>query len=281
MTTVVLDGPGNQAINIPELTSWLKVENVQVISQTSNQLIARGIANGVPATFIYNGTSFGSNSAVITGFSARSDDGKYICKVNEIFLTSSDFSFEPNNNTAIAQLEARLFSGDDYVVGSIEGGSMFARLGTGNDDIQLYSGFENFVNTNQGTDLIEAFGGSGRLLGGRDNDLLELYEGTAFTANGNKGNDILTNFGGSNTLRGGQGDDLLISAGGNSRLIGDRGSDIFGFSVNGFATVVDYLPGVDQLDFSALNSYKFENSIGGTSVISNNAVVGFIENYFI
>ena len=277
---VSLDGSGSQAINIPELTSLLDVENVQVISQTSNQLTARAVANGIPLTIVYSGMEFGTNSAVVTGFSGRSDDGSYIVEVDEIFLTSSDFAFDPNNAAEITELEARLFSGDDLVLGSVDGGSLMARLGPGSDNVVLYSGFENKVNTNQGADWIEGFGGSGQLLGGRDNDLVELYDGTSFTANGNIGDDILINYGGTNTLRGGKGNDTLIGSGGNSRLTGDLGADVFVFTDNGFANVVDYSPGVDQLDFSNLNSYSLVSGVDGTSVLANNIAVGFIENYF-
>jgi Ca2+-binding RTX toxin-like protein len=280
MAFVSLDGSGNQAINIPELTSLLDVENVQVISQTPNQLTARAVANGIPLTAVYTGNDFGTDSAIITGFSGRSDDGSYIVEVDEIFLTSSDFGFDPNNTAEIAQLEARLFSGDDLVLGSVDGGSLMARLGSGNDNVVLYSGFENKVNTNQGADWIEGFGGSGQLLGGLDNDLIELHDGTSFSANGNLGNDTLINYGGTNTLQGGKGNDTLISSGGNSRLIGNLGVDVFIFSENGFANVVDYSPGVDQLDFSNLKSYTLVSEVAGTSVLSNNTTVGFIDNYF-
>ena len=280
MAFVSLDGSSNQAINIPELTSLLDVENVQVISQTSNQLTARAVANGIQLTAVYTGNDFGTNSAVITGFSGRSDDGSYIVEVDEIFLTSSDFGFDPNNTAEIAQLEARLFSGADLVLGSVDGGSLMARLGSGNDTVVLYSGFENKVNTNQGADWVEGFGGSGQLLGGLDNYLIELHDGTSFSANGNLGNDTLINYGGTNTLQGGKGNDTLISSGGNSRLIGNLGADVFIFLENGFANVVDYSLGVDQLDFSNLKSYSLVSEAAGTSVLSNNTTVGFIDNYF-
>lgn len=275
MTYISLDGSGDQALNIPELTSLLDISDVEVISQTSNSLTARAVANGINFTFDYEGTNFGTSSALVNKMSGRSDDNSYIVKVEDVSLTEADLS------ASAAEIEASILSGNDLVLGSLDGGSLWARLGTGNDNVALFSGTQNLINTNQGSDWLEAFGGSGELRGGRDNDLFELHDDASFLSNGNKGNDTLINYGGNSTLRGGQGNDRLVSNGGRSTMYGDLGSDTFVFFENGFGEVMDFQNGIDQLDFSNLANVTFDVVNGGTQVSNNNTIVGFIENYFV
>lgn len=124
--------------------------------------------------------------------------------------------------------------------------------------------------------MLEAFGGSGELRGGRDNDLIELYDGTSFMANGNKGSDTLINYGGDNTLHGGQDNDILASFGGVSTMYGDKGSDTFVFYEDGFGLIIDFQNGVDQLNFANLSNVSLSTNSEGTEVINNGAVIGFI-----
>ena len=157
----------------------------------------------------------------------------------------------------------------DIVTGSlISSDSMVASMMGGNDEVNVYAGFNNFVNGNIGNDIIwveygtdfgsyDGFGGY--FLGGSENDQLYAARGTVTRMNGNFGNDIVKGFRGANgEFRGGADDDILIVH--NGIVFGDKGFDTFlmeipseyiGSTLYEYAWVMDYTPGVDQVAYAS------------------------------
>ena len=92
-----------------------------------------------------------------------------------------------------------------------------ARLLGGNDQVALYSGDKNWVNTNWDDDMLFLKGGSGIARGGLGHDATQLIGGNWTVVNGNQGNDEIVNKGKmAGTLRGGVGNDILINFAGAS-----------------------------------------------------------------
>lgn len=108
---VSLNGSGDQALNITELSSLVKTTDVEILSQTSNRTVVSAKANGLDVTIEYFGSNFGTSSAVITGFNGQSEDGKYLFEIDEIFFTADDTEKDP------VEIEASWFTGDDLVLG--------------------------------------------------------------------------------------------------------------------------------------------------------------------
>ena len=166
-------------------------------------------------------------------------------------------------------------SGDDWVDGSLVGGSVWARLMGGNDVINLFTGLNNFVNGNAGNDVINLAASpdgysDGNILGGRDNDWIIIHEGAVWGVdegmiiNGNKGDDLIENYGKCYQLRGGADNDRIINYGGTCFVWGDRGADTFvpwALNTNGdfggFMEINDFNPYEgDTLDLSNLGTYN-------------------------
>ncbi|MCF3973331.1 M10 family metallopeptidase C-terminal domain-containing protein [Paracoccus salsus] len=135
--------------------------------------------------------------------------------------------------------QIRTGSGNDTIIGGRHrdilheagGGNDLAKLGGGND---------------------VAFGNAGRdtLFGGSGND--KLYGGS--------GNDLLFGQSGADRLWGGPGSDTLVGGGGADRLSGGGGADVFRYDSvadsrtgRGADLIVDFTPGQDHLDLSALD----------------------------
>jgi Ca2+-binding RTX toxin-like protein len=144
-------------------------------------------------------------------------------------------------------------SGDDVLQGTIGADSLIGRAG--NDTYTVnHTGDEVVELANQGIDNVESTI-SYRLA---DNvEKLQLMGGAAINGTGNGldntiiGNDVY------NTLTGGAGDDTLNGWGGKDTLVGDSGNDVFQFSSQFSAdgdTVADFIPGVDELDFSKIDA---------------------------
>lgn len=98
---------------------------------------------------------------------------------------------------------------DDVVDSSTRpSNSTQARMYGGNDQINVYAGYNNSVNGNRGMDTIEVLyedaqpwlydGYGGLFLGGSDNDTLTNFGGTIYRMNGNKGNDFIEGYKGVN-----------------------------------------------------------------------------------
>lgn len=130
-------------------------------------------------------------------------------------------------------------AGDDNLLGGAGADSLSG--GTGNDSLEGGIGDDTLMGAN----------GADTLLGGDDNDMLngggdndELYGGAgADTLNGGTGSD---------TLDGGAGDDVFQMVGDAVILTGD-GADVIELGVNAtFLTVIDFTPGTDSIDLSAI-----------------------------
>ena len=165
-------------------------------------------------------------------------------------------------------------SGDDTILGSTLGYSVWARCMGGNDFIQLQSGLNNFVNGNSGSDTINLYASSdgyqdGNILGGADNDVITVASGTwgvleGNIINGNNGNDTMINYGNCKQLRGGKDNDRIINYGGDTDVWGDKGADTFvpyAVDVNnnwgGIMTIRDFNASEgDVIDLTAIGSYR-------------------------
>lgn len=159
-------------------------------------------ANGFPVTGTINEIGTGSDDEYFTA---------YIENIN----ISLDELFAVVDKETSRQLEAKLLSGDDFLSGSQDGGSIKARMLGGNDFVELFGGDDSDVNGNLGADTFQLFGGGGRIYGGKDNDTIDLYDGFYEFVNGNNGNDLLTNYSEfGNNIRGGKDDDLLVNVNG-------------------------------------------------------------------
>ena len=152
--------------------------------------------------------------------------------------------------------------------------SLKARLLGGNNQVTLYSGDKNWVNTNWDDDMLFLEGGSGIARGGIGHDVIEVSGGNWTVVNGNQGNDEIVNKGKmTGTLRGGVGNDVLINfSGASASFYGDDGADIFKPNVSPedvdgtLMTIKDFEIGVDFLDLSAVDEYFFEYIDGSTFV---------------
>ncbi|MDY6940472.1 MAG: calcium-binding protein [Cyanobacteriota bacterium] len=100
-------------------------------------------------------------------------------------------------------LGLRALDGDDAVIGSSDGETMFG---------------------NRGRDTLTGADGDDIMLGGRDNDRLTGDIGNDFVA-GNIGQDLVEGGEGDDTLRGGQDSDVLLGGNGNDLMYGDFGAD--------------------------------------------------------
>ena len=135
-----------------------------------------------------------------------------------------------------------------------------------NDQVTLYSGDKNWVNTNWDDDMLFLEGGSGIARGGIGHDVIEVSGGNWTVVNGNQGNDEIVNKGKmTGTLRGGVGNDILINfSGASASFYGDDGADIFKPNVSPegvdgtLMTIKNFGVGVDSLDLSAVDEYFFE-----------------------
>ena len=126
--------------------------------------------------------------------------------------------------------------GDDWLVA---GSAPVHMIGGEGADHMLGGAGDDSLEGCEGDDLLIAGAGSNVLLGGAGNDVLI---GAAFDTTG-------ADIGGQNFLNGGDGDDLMI-AGASDYLHGGGGSDAFGLGdwlQGSAATIVDYVPGEDQI----------------------------------
>ena len=126
---------------------------------------------------------------------------------------------------------------DDIVQGSIwDGASMQTRMYGGNDLVDVYAGYENFVNGNKGNDKISILytddetndvrGYGGLFMGGSGDDWLQVNGGSVYRVNGNKGNDLVVGLPGTwGEFRGGSNDDIIVVS--NGIAYGDSGRDSF------------------------------------------------------
>lgn len=287
MATIDLYGTINCGINwptarIPEITNaqlnYFGDNLIQISVDIHVGYWARGYANYY-GNFLTNAD--GSIGGTLTGFDLGLNNGSF-----DIYLTGINESLESvlaagSSEQATREWEASLLTGDDTLIGSLDGGSVSARLMGGDDFLELHSGLLNDVNTNWGNDRIRLFGGGGTVRAGKDDDVIDVVGGQWQHVNGNNSNDIITNYSEfAGTIRGGKGNDTLINADGGGYFYGDLGADTFrpyainssGQIISGVMFVRDFQVGVDSLDLSALGAHNIVYSEGNTLIGS--AVTG-------
>jgi Ca2+-binding RTX toxin-like protein len=115
-------------------------------------------------------------------------------------------------------------------------------------------------------------------IGGSGDDTVS-GNGATNLLSGGLGNDTLSGLGGADTLNGGDGSDTLIGGAGQDILTGGAGADVFDYNANnesGVGTavrdvVMDFLSGIDKLDFSTLDA---NTGIAGNQAFSFNSTAG-------
>ena len=287
MAFVDLYGNADIAVNWP-FSQLPQIENVRLDYLTEDEIgvLADIGIDGLRSGYVtYRGdfstSSDGSITGNLTGFDVGTFDGYTNVFVDGVNLPLESL-VEASGIEAIRSLEASLFTGDDFLDGSIDGGSVVARLGDGNDSAIISSGLFNDVNGNQGNDYFRIEGGSGRIRGGKGSDVVDITGGQYDAINGNNGNDIITNWSEfAGNVRGGQGDDLIIGAGGGMYAYGDLGRDTFKPYVGSSMIVMDYQPGYDSVDLSALGSnYNIVTGTTGLLIGVGSEVVVALEGAF-
>ena len=115
-------------------------------------------------------------------------------------------------------------------------------------------------------------------IGGSGDDTVS-GNGAANQLSGGLGNDTLSGLGGADTLNGGDGNDTLVGGAGQDNLTGGAGADVFDYNTNNESgvgtalrdTVMDFLSGIDKLDFSTLDA---NTGVAGNQAFSLNSTAG-------
>jgi Ca2+-binding RTX toxin-like protein len=115
-------------------------------------------------------------------------------------------------------------------------------------------------------------------IGGSGDDTI-LGSGAANQLSGGLGNDTLSGLAGADTLSGGDGNDTLIGGTGQDNLTGGAGADVFDYNTTNESgvgnavrdVVMDFLSGVDKLDFSTLDA---NTGAVGSQAFSLNGTAG-------
>ena len=141
------------------------------------------------------------------------------------------------------------------------------------------------ITLDSGNAIENAIGGLGddRLIGNTLNNYLEGDLGNDLLSGG-LGDDILFGGLGNNTLTGGDGNDILISGLGTDNLFGGVGNDQFLYTgsaafdstVNGVATIADFLLGSDQLVLSKTLFASLTSDIG--TGFSNSSEFDYVQD---
>lgn len=271
MAFLDLYGIGNQAIAWFESESTiLTFSNIIVTSITPTFREVRAdfrIGNLIKPGFAFVRGNFDINAdgsvsgGVVNEIGIGTDDEFFTTYIEDFSVSVEELLASGESIENARQFEIDLLSGDDFLRGSQDGGSVKARMLGGNDFVEIFGGNDNDVNGNLGADTFELFGGGGRIRGGSEGDTINLYDGFYYVVNGNKGKDILTNYAefGDN-IRGGSDGDLLINRNGLGVFYGDSGSDTFlpfdsGDSYT-YMVVKDFEVGIDQIDLSAVGVFE-------------------------
>ena len=134
-----------------------------------------------PGYVTYHGSFFektdGSLGGTLTGFDVGLDNGSLDLYVGGITKSVDSLLAAATSEQAARDWEASLLTGDDTLIGSLDGGSVAARLMGGDDFLELHSGLLNDVNTNWGNDRIRLFGGGGTVRAGKDDDVIDVVGG--------------------------------------------------------------------------------------------------------
>lgn len=175
----------------------------------------------------------------------------------------------------------RLFGddGNDFLIGEGGNDSMFG--GRGNDTLRGNAGHDSMhggegadrllggmgnetLHGDSGNDLMLGEGGNDLLIGGEGDDTLDgVWEDD--TLFGGDGNDLLLGGHGADRLEGGRGSDTLRGGTDRDVLIGGEGTDVFIFDPGDSASggedvIVDFSPGQDRIDLSALKVMVIGNA---------------------
>jgi Ca2+-binding RTX toxin-like protein len=201
------------------------------------------------------------------------------------YIEANSFGdFTTGSYTVAVQAGAAASSaGNDYLVGTLAGGSIMAGGGNdtivadnaqnylrgedGDDSIAGGSGFDD-INGNMGADTIDGGLGDDWVVGGKGDDQQFGYDGDDIVL-GNLGNDTLDGGFGADVVRGGQGDDVLFGGPGADYVSGDRGNDTEtgGSGADNFHSFSG--AGVDRvLDFSLAQGDRVMLDPGTTFTVS-------------
>lgn len=284
MTNANLFGTANLFINYP--TGRLpEIRNTVITNATPNSITAlvelydNGWRNGYlnfEGNFFVDGS--GSIGGNVSGMDYGTSDNYFDIFFEQLNLSVEDIliAFEGSDD-ASRSIEMGLFAGDDFLDGSSDGGSTYARLMGGNDTAIIRSGASNDVNTNWGSDTIRLTGGGGMIRAGKDSDAITIEGGQWDHMNGNNGADIITNYSSfAGNVYGGKDDDILINADGGGNFFGNLGADTFrpyilnpnGNIISGIMLIKDFEVGVDTLDASNLGTYAIDYQSGSTYISS-------------
>ena len=214
----------------------------------------------------------GSLGGTLTGFDIGLDNGGFDLYVEGIDQSWDSVLEAGRSQEAAREWEASLLSGDDWLDGSTDGGSVKSHLMDGDDTAIINGGLLNNVNGNRGEDRFFLEGGGGEIRGGKDDDWIQVAGGQWDLINGNRGEDYIINFSEfAGKIRGGKDDDVLVNANGGGYFYGDKGADTFKpYAYGGVMFVKDFKVGTDFLDLSALGSYDVVHSEGDTLIGSTN-----------
>ena len=134
-------------------------------------------------------------------------------------------------------------TGDDLIAGGAGADTIFGNRG------------ENAIFGGRGDDLIEGGAGNDVISGGHGDDTIHGGGGDNLILGG-AGNDLIYGGSGNDRLFGGTGDDTIVAGNGADLIWGGAGADVFVFASGdggGFATVMDFTPGEDLLQFQGVD----------------------------
>jgi Ca2+-binding RTX toxin-like protein len=166
--------------------------------------------------------------------------------------------------------------------------------GTKGDDVLVAGGGPQTIYGGNGRDTIYAGGGPDTCYGQNGDDSL-FGQGGPDTCDGGNGNDVILGEAGPDRLFGGNGGDVLNGGPAADTLDGGRGADTFVYvqpgdgggedrgavsagghddSGEGSEVIVDFQPGADTIDLSALpGSFSFIGVIPGASALTGQRAV--------
>lgn len=187
---------------------------------------------------------------------------------------------------------------DDHHDGHHDDHDVEVVRGTRGDDVLVAGGGPQTIYGDNGRDTIRAGGGPDTCYGENGDDSL-FGQGGPDTCDGGNGNDVILGEAGPDRLFGGNGDDVLNGGPAADILEGGRGADTFVYSqpgdseggdhaavaasghddsADGGDVILDFQPGVDTIDLSALpGSFSFIGVIAGESALTGERQVAAVD----
>ena len=201
------------------------------------------------------------------GFDIDSEQNSYVVKI-------VDDLPQPKSNLVSGT------PGDDLLIAGIDfdgvGNTVFT--GAGDDEVDLFGGSKNRVNTGSGNDLIY-ISSKDRVFGGAGDDEFDATDGMGKNRmSGGMGNDVFY-LGKNDRAFGGAGDDkFFVQSGGKNIISGGKGSDQF-WIVNGAIpdtnTIVDFEVGSDVIGILGSSSLGINPSTLELSEVDSNTEIAF------